>query len=177
MADTMTLRQLAAYLQMSIDSVYHLVRRGKIPGVKIGKQWRFSKAAIDRWLASTTTRTARVLVVEDDNAVCDLILTALHSKGHQAVGVSTAEEVMALLGQVTFDLALVDLGLPGGSGVDVIEQILRLPQLPEIMVVSGYEDGAVLERVRGLMAYVTVLHSPLDLDAVLQLVSARAGRK
>lgn len=177
MADTMTLRQLAAYLQMSVDSVYHLVRRGKIPGVKIGKQWRFSKAAIDRWLASTTTKTARVLVVMTDDATCGMVLTALHAKGHQPVGVSTIEETHALTKQIAFDIAIVDLSLADNGFSSIIEHLQKLPQPPEILVISGYENDAALQRVKELMPYVTVLHKPLDLNAVVELVLARTGGK
>ena len=46
----LTIDQLAEYLKLSKSSLYHLARRGEIPGQKIGRQWRFHKAAIDKWL-------------------------------------------------------------------------------------------------------------------------------
>ena len=46
----LTIDQLAEYLKLSKSSLYHLARRSEIPGQKIGRQWRFHKAAIDKWL-------------------------------------------------------------------------------------------------------------------------------
>lgn len=46
----MTLDELAQYLKVPKSTLYKTVQEGRIPGQKIGKQWRFGKAAIDRWL-------------------------------------------------------------------------------------------------------------------------------
>ena len=48
----MTLDELALYLKVPKSTLYKTVQEGRIPGQKIGKQWRFSKAAIDQWLAT-----------------------------------------------------------------------------------------------------------------------------
>lgn len=46
----MTLDELALYLKIPKSTLYKLVQEGRIPGQKLGKQWRFGRAAIDRWL-------------------------------------------------------------------------------------------------------------------------------
>jgi len=46
----LTIEELSAYLKISKSTLYKLVREGKIPSQKIGRHWRFSKTAIDRWL-------------------------------------------------------------------------------------------------------------------------------
>ena len=46
----MSLDELANYLKVPKSTLYKAVQEGRIPGQKIGKQWRFAKAAIDRWL-------------------------------------------------------------------------------------------------------------------------------
>jgi len=48
--DVMTIDELAAYLKLSKSSLYQFARAGKVPGVKIGQQWRFQKSAIDEWM-------------------------------------------------------------------------------------------------------------------------------
>lgn len=50
--DVMTIDELAAYLKLSKSSLYQFARAGKVPGVKIGEQWRFQKSAIDEWMRS-----------------------------------------------------------------------------------------------------------------------------
>jgi len=51
--EVMNLNQLAAYLQLSPQTIYKKVERGEIPGAKIGRQWRFKRAVIDEWLERT----------------------------------------------------------------------------------------------------------------------------
>lgn len=48
--EVMTIDELAAYLQVSKSSLYKLAQDGKVPGQKVGRHWRFHKAAIDSWL-------------------------------------------------------------------------------------------------------------------------------
>jgi len=50
----MTLDELAQYLKVSKSTLYKQVQEGRIPGQKLGKQWRFSKAAVDAWLNRQT---------------------------------------------------------------------------------------------------------------------------
>jgi molybdopterin-guanine dinucleotide biosynthesis protein B len=50
MMDLLTTQQLAAYLQIDPMTVYRLVREEKLPGFKVGGQWRFSRPEIEHWL-------------------------------------------------------------------------------------------------------------------------------
>ena len=49
-SNVMTIDELADYLKIAKSSLYKLAQEGKVPGQKVGKHWRFSKEAIDRWL-------------------------------------------------------------------------------------------------------------------------------
>lgn len=51
-SEIMTTKQLADYLQMSQITICRLAREKKLPGIKIGKEWRFPKELIDRFIAS-----------------------------------------------------------------------------------------------------------------------------
>jgi excisionase family DNA binding protein len=46
----LTIEELAAYLKIPKSTLYKLVRDGKIPSQKVGRHWRFRKAAVDQWL-------------------------------------------------------------------------------------------------------------------------------
>lgn len=62
-AEVLTLGQLAKYLQTPESTLYKLVQSGRLPAKKVGRQWRFHRNAIDRWLdedSSTTTMVRRV---------------------------------------------------------------------------------------------------------------------
>ena len=49
--EVLTTEELAQYLKLPESTVRQLVREGRIPGIKVGRSWRFHKAAIDAWLA------------------------------------------------------------------------------------------------------------------------------
>ena len=51
--EVMTSEEVAAYLRLPESTVRQKVREGLIPGVKIGKYWRFHRSAIENWLAGT----------------------------------------------------------------------------------------------------------------------------
>lgn len=53
-SDVMTIGELAGYLRVSKSTLYKLAKEGKLPGHKVGRHWRFHKAAVDEWLKEKT---------------------------------------------------------------------------------------------------------------------------
>ncbi len=45
----LTVKELADYLRVHPSTIYRLLKRGNLPGIKLGSDWRFSVEAIDRW--------------------------------------------------------------------------------------------------------------------------------
>ena len=56
-SNVMTIDELADYLKIAKSSLYKLAQDGKLPAQKVGKHWRFSRDAIDKWLAEQPSRT------------------------------------------------------------------------------------------------------------------------
>ena len=93
----LTTEEVLEYLQVNLRTVYRLIKAGKIPAVRVGRQWRFRKRDIYAWLDSQrgprATRTAtpaapaarpaaastrpRVLVVDDEASIRDLLAKTL----------------------------------------------------------------------------------------------------
>ncbi len=57
--DVMTLNEVAEYLRIPRSTVYKLVREGRIPGQKVGRQWRFRRAVVEQWLGDEKQRPSR----------------------------------------------------------------------------------------------------------------------
>jgi PTS system nitrogen regulatory IIA component len=47
--EIMTLEEVAKYLKLKPQTIYNWAQKGKIPGAKIGKEWRFKKSMINKW--------------------------------------------------------------------------------------------------------------------------------
>src|SRR5204863_3992943 len=78
----LTTEEVLDYLQVNLRTVYRLIKAGKIPAVRVGRQWRFRKRDIDAWLDSSRPGRGaggdrgladrpRILVVDDEQAVRD----------------------------------------------------------------------------------------------------------
>ena len=54
----MTVRELSAYLRVHPSTIYKLLRRGELPGFRIGTDWRFNAEVIDRWCLERNLKPA-----------------------------------------------------------------------------------------------------------------------
>jgi CheY-like chemotaxis protein len=88
----------------------------------------------------------KVLVVEDDADLCDTYVDLLESVGHEVRTVGSSVQAIECLiqGRLKPDVVLLDLNLPGGSGIVVLGLIRRLPRLSQtkVIIVSGHPDMA-----------------------------------
>lgn len=55
----MTIAELSKYLRISRSTLYKLAQEGKLPAQKVGRHWRFHRAAVDRWLGDDASKTLR----------------------------------------------------------------------------------------------------------------------
>ena len=90
---------------------------------------------------------SRILVVEDDPPMRTLMLRVLKENGYEATSARDAREATATMAAATFDLVLLDVMLPGKSGLDLCREIRATSQVPIIMVSAR---GDEIDRVVGL---------------------------
>ena len=77
----------------------------------------------------------RILVVEDEDSIASFMVKGLTAEGHTVERASTAADGIALGTTFDFDLVLLDLMLPDGNGIDVLQRIrVTRPELPVIIV-------------------------------------------
>lgn len=117
-----------------------------------------------------------VLVIDDDERIRDLVARYLNEKGYIALMAESAEEAHALLKLYTFDILVVDVMMPGDSGVDFTQSLrAKGNQTPVILLTAM---GEVEDRITGLEAgaddYIPKPFDPRELvlrmDAVLKRV-------
>ena len=117
----------------------------------------------------------RVLVVEDEGPMRDLVVEELRARGLSAEGTPHLAGARAALAGREFDAVLLDLRLPDGDGLDLLREIRAEPGGPEVLVVTGH--GSVASAVEAMRA--GAYHyagKPFVLDEV-ELLVRRAGEK
>lgn len=107
-----------------------------------------------------------LLVVEDDDRLRDRLVRAMQARGYDAAGVPDAAAALHQARQESPELALVDLRLPGDSGLDVVRDLKTLDAATVVVVLTGYGSiaTAVEAMKRGAAAYLT---KPADADRIV----------
>ena len=116
----------------------------------------------------------RILLVEDEKSIADILLYALDTDGFKTSWVSTGGEALAALTRDPVDLAIVDIGLPDLSGFELFAEIRRRHPIPVIFLTA--RDSEV-DRVSGLEMgaddYVVKPFSPRELMARIKAALRR----
>ncbi|ABX14375.1 two component transcriptional regulator, winged helix family [Burkholderia multivorans ATCC 17616] len=121
----------------------------------------------------------RILLVEDDRMIAEGVRKALRSDGFAVDWVQDGESALTALGGESYDLLLLDLGLPKRDGIDVLRTLrARGLSLPVLIVTAR---DAIADRVKGLDAGADdYLVKPFDLDELgarmRALIRRQAGR-
>src|SRR5262245_8720698 len=147
----LTTEEVLDYLQVNLRTVYRLIKRGRIPAIRVGRQWRFRKRDSDAWLAgnkgghharASGLERPRVLVVDDEEPVRDLIAKTLTMADYEVNTACDGQSAIDAIKGTDYDLLITDLRMPGMDGLTVIRQARRMsPSLP-IVIITGYSTEA-----------------------------------
>ncbi|MEU9245556.1 response regulator transcription factor [Streptomyces shenzhenensis] len=119
----------------------------------------------------------RVLLIEDDRAVREGVALALRRQGHEVAPVATGEDGLERVRSFRPDVVVLDLMLPGMSGLDVCSRIRGLDQtLPIVMATArGDDEDIVVGLEAGADDYVVKPVQARVLEARIRAVLRRAG--
>ena len=184
----LTTEEVLEYLQVNLRTVYRLIKAGKIPAVRVGRQWRFRKRDIDAWLDSQGTGPAmpatataptrqgrtRVLVVDDEPSIRELLQKTLALAEYDVDTASDAGTALGLLRASEYDLLVADLKMPGMDGLTLIRQAKSLrSELPVIIVTGFSSESSAIEALNlGVAGY---LLKPFGVPDVLSAASKALG--
>ena len=118
----------------------------------------------------------RILIVEDDSAIARNLTDFLRGEGFDAVAVSGAAAALEAVDE-SFDLALLDVGLPDGNGFSLCSEIKQRFGTPIIfLTASGDEFSVVTGFDLGADDYIAKPFRPRELASRIRSVLRRAGR-
>ena len=187
----LTTEEVLEYLQVNLRTVYRLIKAGKIPAVRVGRQWRFRKRDIDAWLESQRPRGARavggaaartvpsagrprILVVDDEASIRDLLSKTLALADYDVDLAPDGRTAIDRLRIAPYDLLITDLKMPGIDGLTVIREGRRLrPDIP-VVIITGYSsEASAIEAVNlGVSGYLT---KPFRVPRVLAAAAKALG--
>lgn len=114
-------------------------------------------------------RMIKILIVDDEKAICDLIDLNLSAAGYQCKSVQDGLDALDLIEKENYDLILLDIMLPGADGYDIMEYIRPLG-VPVIFITAKHE---VRDRVKGLkLGADDYLVKPFDVVELVARVEA-----
>jgi excisionase family DNA binding protein len=188
----LTTEEVLEYLQVNLRTVYRLIKAGKIPAVRVGRQWRFRKRDIDAWLESQRPRQARtgaagpaprahgaaghprVLVVDDEAAIRDLLSKTLALAEYDVDLAPDGRTALERLRIIPYDLLITDLKMPGVDGLAVIREARRLKADIPVIIITGFStEASAIEAVNlGVSGYLT---KPFRVPRVLAAAAKALG--
>jgi excisionase family DNA binding protein len=186
----LTTEEVLDYLQVNLRTVYRLIKAGKIPAVRVGRQWRFRKRDIDAWLESQRPRTvrqsspgrtaappagrARVLVVDDESTIRDLLAKTLALAEYDVDLAPDGRTALERLRIIPYDLLITDLKMPGVDGLAVIREARRLKADIPVIIITGFStEASAIEAVNlGVSGYLT---KPFRVPRVLAVAAKALG--
>ncbi len=187
----LTTGEVLEYLQVNLRTIYRLIKAGKIPAVRVGRQWRFRKHDLDAWLEGQRPRSARpasgpirvaafgtsrprVLVADDEASIRDLLAKTLALAEYDVDLAPDGRTALERLRIAPYDLLITDLKMPGVDGLSVIREARRLkPDIPVIIITGFSSEASAIEAVNlGVCGYLT---KPFRVPRVLAAAAKALG--
>jgi len=99
---------------------------------------------------------ARVLIIDDDELICEMLSFMVEDMGHSASSATTLKTGFEKASSENFDVIFLDIKMPDGSGLHLLPRIRELPLHPEVIIItgSGDADGAELAIKNGAWDYI-----------------------
>ena len=117
-----------------------------------------------------------ILVVDDEAEICELLQDFLTQEGYQVSTAKDGQEAISLGNQNRFDLALLDIKMPGMDGIEVFQELKKAKKDLEVIILTGHGTLRTAKEAMGLGAY-DYLTKPFELRLVKDIIREALDRK
>jgi excisionase family DNA binding protein len=179
----LTTEEVLGYLHVNLRTVYRLIQAGKLPAVRVGRQWRVRKSDIQAWLERhgqpaglDESHPAKVLIVDDDDAARTLLADAFGGDAYDVDTVPDGATALERLNAAQYDLMVTDLKMAGMDGLTVIRKARQRVSGMPIIIVTGFStEASAIEAINlGVRGYIT---KPFRKPRVLAVAARALGRQ
>jgi len=171
--DIIKAQDAADLLGAHIETIRRMARRGDLPAFKVGKDWRFRRTDLMKWIEqrSTLRKMPRVLVVDDDRAVCKTIRRMLEPMGYRLDIAHDGIRGIECLYAHSVNLVLLDLNMPAMNGVEFLRHLRKMDSNVPVIIVTGYPQSDLMHEA---MQYgpILLLPKPVSKQPLLSTVEA-----
>lgn len=110
----------------------------------------------------------RILIVDDEPKFGNIFCIKLNLAGYEVVAVASGAEAIELVKTQKFDIMLLDIMMPGMSGMDVLKKVRSFSQIP-VLIFTGREDIFQIAKEAGANGYISKTLNP---DLMLKNIEA-----
>lgn len=167
----LTIHELAAYFSIPVRTLYQMAAQGSLPGTKIGRHWRFSREAVDRWLHRRFSSRTSILVVDDDRLVGQLFEDVFGDDGYEVLIAADALLALQWVREREFTMIFLDIVMPGLDGAELLSQIRRTRPGQLVILMTAYPDSDVVARALSL-GPITLVQKPFSIQHLQATVQA-----
>ena len=117
---------------------------------------------------------ANILIVDDDADMCETLSDILEDKGYGVVIARDGSKAVTEAGMRHFDLALIDIMMPGMNGVETLREIKRTDPDTTTMIMTGHSalEGMVSDALKAGVD--GVLYKPFEIDTIVRMIESKA---
>ena len=117
----------------------------------------------------------RVLVADDENNLRDLIVRELSRRGLETEGVGDGEAALGRMREDPYDVVVLDMKMPKKEGIEVLRELQDIPEHPQVIVMTGFQEVATAVEAMKLGAY-DYLTKPTKIEELEVLVRKAAEK-
>jgi DNA-binding NtrC family response regulator len=118
----------------------------------------------------------RILLVDDEKDFVEALAERLRNRNFHVTSAFNGEEALKVLKEYNFDVAIVDVRMPGMDGIDVLKEIKKLKPLTEVLMLTGH--GTVETAIEGMKhGAFDYLMKPCEIGALLEKIRKASERK
>jgi two-component system chemotaxis response regulator CheY len=118
---------------------------------------------------------SRILIVDDSPIIRNTIAPIIKEAGHDVVGqADNGEEAMDVFNKAKPDLVLLDILLPGESGLDILKKLKSTENTVKVLIVTAVNQDAVTREAMNLGAK-GVLYKPFDAAELIEAINKALG--